>query len=120
MKQTTLRLLLALSLSSCPLLADDAIEDAMKKYHKAPDGTDPVCKKVSNGEATPEQLAELLKAYEAMAAAKPPKGNQASWDEKNQALISAVKKIQAGDATGVSAYKKAVNCKACHTLHKPD
>jgi cytochrome c peroxidase len=29
-----------------------------------------------------------------------------------------VKKIQAKDATGVAAFKEAVNCKACHTDHK--
>ncbi|MCA1962547.1 MAG: hypothetical protein LDL31_01220 [Prosthecobacter sp.] len=120
MKRSYFRLLVLICLSGSPLFADDAIEQAMKKYHKAPQGTDPVCKKVSNGEATADQLSELLKAYEAMAAAKPPKGNQASWDEKNQALISAVKKIQGGDASGVSDYKKAVNCKACHSVHKPD
>jgi len=29
-----------------------------------------------------------------------------------------VKKIQAKDASGAAAYKKAVNCKACHEVHK--
>ncbi len=120
MKQTSLRLLVLLSMLGSPLLADDVIEEAMKKFHKAPDGVDTISKKVSNKEASPQELADILKSYEAMATVTPPRGPKSSWDEKCQALISAVKKIQAGDATGVSAYKKAVNCKACHTLHKPN
>jgi hypothetical protein len=92
----------------------------MKKFHKAPDGVDTVCKKVSSNEASPQELADILKSYEAMASVTPPRGVKSSWDEKCQALISAIKKIQAGDSSGVSAYKKAVNCKACHTLHKPN
>ena len=105
---------------ACPLTASDAIEDSMKKFHKAPKGTDPICKKVSNNAATPEELADILKSYQAMCAEAPPKGDKAAWVEKCQALIAAVKKIQAKDAAGVSDYKKAVNCKACHSAHKPD
>ena len=87
----------------------------MKQYHK-PD--DALCKKVSGGTASDAELATMLKAYQDMCAATPPKGDKAAWVNKNQALIAAVKKIQAKDATGVAAYKAAVNCKACHTEHK--
>ncbi len=106
--------------SASSLAASEVIEDAMKNYHKAPKGTDPTCKKVSNNAATPEELADILKSYQAMCAEAPPKGDKAAWVEKCQALIAAVKKIQAKDAAGVSDYKKAVNCKACHSAHKPD
>jgi len=99
---------------------DKVISDVMKKYHKAPQGTDPVCKKVSTGKATDAELAELLKGYQDMCGAKPPKGDPADWTKKCQALIAAVKSVQAKDASGVSAYKAAVNCKACHTEHKPE
>lgn len=93
----------------------DVIKTAMKQYHK-PD--DALCKKVSGGTASDAELATMLKAYQDMCAATPPKGDKAAWVKKNQALIAAVKKIQAKDATGVAAYKAAVNCKACHTEHK--
>ena len=93
----------------------DVIKTAMKQYHK-PD--DALCKKVSGGTASDAELATMLKAYQDMCAATPPKGDKAAWVKKNQALIAAVKKIQAKDATGVAAYKAAVNCKACHSEHK--
>lgn len=93
----------------------DVIKTAMKQYHK-PD--DALCKKVSGGTASDAELATMLKVYQDMCAATPPKGDKAAWVKKNQALIAAVKKIQVKDATGVAAYKAAVNCKACHTEHK--
>jgi hypothetical protein len=95
--------------------ASDVIKTAMKQYHK-PD--DALCKKVSVGTASDAELATMLKVYQDMCAATPPKGDKAAWVKKNQALIGAVKKIQAKDAAGVAAYKAAVNCKACHSEHK--
>ena len=93
----------------------DVIKTVMKTYHK-PD--DALCKKVSGGTATDAELGTLLKAYQDMCAATPPKGDKAAWVTKCQTLIGSVKKIQAKDAAGVAAYKAAVNCKACHTDHK--
>jgi hypothetical protein len=121
MKFRPLRLIVALAFigSSSAIFASEVIEDAMKKYHKAPEGTDPTCKKISAGTASDAEIADVLKAYQAMCAEAPPKGEKSAWVEKCQALIAAVKKIQAKDAAGVGEYKKAVNCKACHTSHKP-
>lgn len=93
----------------------DVIAAAMKKYHK-PD--DALCKKVSAGTASDAELGTLLKVYQEMCAAMPPKGDKAAWVKKCQTVIGAVKKIQAKDATGLPAFKEAVNCKACHTDHK--
>jgi hypothetical protein len=93
----------------------DVIKTAMKQYHKPEDA---LCKKVSGGTASDAELATMLKQYQAMCAATPPKGDKAAWVKKNQALIAAVKKIQAKDATGAADYKAAVNCKACHSEHK--
>jgi hypothetical protein len=53
-----------------------------------------------------------------MCAATPPKGDKTAWVVKCQAVIGSVKKIQAKDATGIAAFKTAVNCKACHSEHK--
>ncbi|MBE7495945.1 MAG: hypothetical protein HS117_13455 [Verrucomicrobiaceae bacterium] len=114
MKKTALSLLLALAASSAAS-ADDAIKDIMKKYHKPEDA---ICKKVGKGEATDADLATLLKAYQTMCAGTPAKGDKAAWVEKCQALIAAVKKVQAKDASGMSDFKKAINCKACHDVHK--
>lgn len=112
--------LIAFTATTSVAAGDDVIEQAMKKYHKAPKGTDPTCKKITNGQATDAELADVLKAYQAMCGAKPPKGEVGPWQDKCKALIAAIKSIQAKDAGGVDAYKKAVNCKACHSEHKPD
>jgi Leucine-rich repeat (LRR) protein len=100
--------------AAAPAAGSDVIKTVMKQYHK---GDDALCKKVGTT-ATDADLAALLKAYQGMAAATPPKGDKAAWTTKCQALIDAVKKVQAKDAAGPAAYKAAVNCKACHTDHK--
>ncbi len=93
----------------------DVIKTVMKTYHK-PD--DALCKKVSGGSASDAELGTILKAYQDICAATPPKGDKAAWVKRCQTLIGAVKKIRAKDATGTAEYKAAVNCKACHTEHK--
>lgn len=114
-------LVAAFSLLTATSRADDeAMEKFMKDYHKAPKGTDPVCKLAVDGKASAEQLAALLAGYQAMCGAKPPKGEVGPWQEKCKALIAAVKGLQAKDAAAAESYKKAVNCKACHSAHKPD
>lgn len=112
MKKTTL---LTLLLTMAAVQADDVIKASMKKYHKPEDA---VAKKVGKGEASDADLADLLKAYQATCAATPPKGEKTAWVEKNKAVISAIKKVQAKDASGTSDFKKAINCKACHDVFK--
>ncbi len=92
----------------------------MKKYHKAPQGTDPIAKRASMGKATPQELKELAAGYKAMTLAKPPKGEMASWKEKTGKLADASAALSKGDPNGIERYKEASNCKACHTAHKPD
>ena len=64
------------------------------------------------GKATKEEKAKLLEAYEALGKNKPPKGDEKDWKEKTDALVKAMKDDD------VEAFKKAVNCKDCHTAHK--
>ena len=98
----------------------DVIEEVMKTYHKAPKGTDPTCKRAADGKATPEELKKLVIAYKSMAKTKAPKGDQASWKEKTATLLSAAEAMQKGAPDGIARYKQAVDCKACHSVHKPD
>lgn len=115
-------LAVAFGLCVTGLTAADAksnpIKDAMQKYHKAPKGTDPVCKKAGAGQASKEEIKGMLAAYTAMAAAKPPQGDDASWKAKTSALIAAATALDKGDAGAADKYKAAVNCKACHEAHK--
>lgn len=108
--------------ASTPLSAakEDAIKEAMKVFHKAPKGVDPVCKKAVDGNASADELKKLVAAYKEMAAAKPPKGELASWKEKAGKLLAAATELQQGKAGAAEKYKEAVNCKACHSVHKPD
>ena len=96
--------------------AEGVIADAMKKFHK---GETALCNKVKEGSASSAEVAEILRAYQAMSTAKPPKGTSASWKEKCDALINATKEIQAKNPKGLGDFKKAVNCKVCHDVHKP-
>ncbi len=99
---------------------EDAIKEVMKAYHRAPKGTDPVCKKASDGKATPEEIKRLVVGYTALVAAKPPKGDDVSWKEKTSKLLAATQSLEKGAPNAAAKYKEAVNCKACHSVHKPD
>jgi hypothetical protein len=92
----------------------------MKVFHKAPKGVDPVCKKAADGKASPDELSKLVAGYKAMCTAKPPKGDEASWKEKTVKLLEAAQALQKGTPDGAAKYKEALNCKACHSAHKPD
>jgi len=95
------------------------IKEVMKELHKAPQGTDPVCKKASNGAASKEEIAKLVEYYKSLPAQKPPQGDEASWKEKSTALLKAAEALHAGKPDAVKQYSAAVNCKACHSVHKP-
>ena len=98
----------------------DPIKQAMKTYHKAPKGVDPVSKKAADGKATPAEIKGMLAAYQAMAKVKPPKGDDVSWKEKCEKLLAGTQALASGAPDGAAKFKEAVNCKACHTAHKPD
>ena len=97
----------------------NVIKDGMKAYHKAPRGVDPVCKKAQDGKATPEELTKLVDYYTSITKAKPPQGDEASWKAKTGKLLAAAQSLQKGEAGAAAKYKEAVNCKACHNVHKP-
>jgi hypothetical protein len=94
--------------------AGDVTKKIMKDLHKPEDA---IAKKVGKGEATDADLATLLKAYQDMLGDTPEKGPKVIWVEKCQALVDAIKKVQANKAE-TSDFKKAVNCKACHDKFK--
>ena len=98
---------------------EEAIKEVMKVYHKAPKGIDPVCKKASEGKASPEEIKKLVAAYKTVAGTKPPRGDEASWKQKTAKLLTAAEDMEKGRPDAVAKYKEAVNCKACHEVHKP-
>jgi len=91
--------------------ADDkpkhTIKDVMKVAHKGG-----LMKKVADGNASDDEKKQLVELYESLAANKPPKGDDADWKTKTDALLDAAKKVDG------KALQKAANCKACHEAHK--
>ena len=96
------------------------VKDFMKACHKAPKGVDPVCKKAIDGKASAEEIHKLVAGYKLMASSKPPQGDDASWKEKTAKLVAASEGLEKGLPNAGAKYKEAVNCKACHSVHKPD
>jgi len=122
MKKTllTTTLLTAFTAAFAFAADDDPIEAAMKYAHKAPKGEKKICEKIVEGTATTEELTKTLELYKAACAAKPPKGDDAAYKEKFTKLVVATQDVIAKKDGATAAYKSAVNCKACHSEHKPD
>ena len=89
--------------------------EIMKALHK---GNDSLGKKVQNGQGTKEDFAKLVEYYLSLPLNEPPEGNAASWKEKSTVLLDAAKALNDGKEGALAQYKKAVNCKACHDVHR--
>jgi hypothetical protein len=90
------------------------ISQVMKKAHSKGGLKD----KVISGDADKKEKETLLAMYEALSKNTPPKGDADDWKAKTGALVAAAKLAVADDKGAVAALKKAVNCGACHKLHK--
>src|SRR5689334_13107971 len=92
---------------------------SIKEVMAAHKGKDSMVNKIIGGKGTDEDHKKLVELYEALAAAKPPMGDEASWKSKTEALVAAAKDVAAKKAGATDALKKAADCKACHEAHKP-
>lgn len=113
--------LLAICLVGIPATgADDDDEpkfktkDVMKKAFKGP-----LLKKVASGKASDDEKKELHEMLVALSKNSPPKGEADTWKDLTGALVKAGKLAVDGDSDAAAALKKAANCKACHSKHKP-
>ena len=79
-----------------------------------------IANRAAQGQASKEEVAKLAEAYQKMLATKPPQGDAAEWKTRIEALVKATALLASGDAAGPETYKTAVNCKACHKVHKPE
>ena len=87
---------------------------------------EPLHKVVLAGKGTHENaLTELLKLVQSVAlSTTPPKGDAESWKEAppGRRMVSAAEELDKGDKPSPEAiadYKKAVDCRACHSQHRP-
>jgi len=104
-------------------LAGGAAEDekpkfTIKQVMKGAHAKGKLKDKVVAGTATAEEKKQLVECYTALAANKPPKGDEASWKEKTAALLAAAKDAEAGKEGAAAALTKAANCMGCHSAHK--
>jgi hypothetical protein len=94
------------------------IETIMQKAHT------PVAKSlfkaVVSGGANQEQKEKLLKLYSDLGKNKPPKGDEEDWKKRTDAIVKAAKDVVDDKEGSLKELKTAVNCKACHDLHKAD
>lgn len=90
--------------------------DVMEWGHK---GKDSIAARVKDGKGTAEEIDLLVVYYNVMAKSKPPEGDMDSWKTKTQALVKTINNVKAKKPNAVAEYKEALNCKACHKLHKP-
>ncbi len=95
----------------------ELLEKAMKEGHK---GKTSIVAKIKDGTATNDEIKKLQGWYQAMTKMKPPKGDVGAWKKKTTQLANLTGRLAKGDDKAKAAFGKAVNCKACHTDHKPD
>jgi cytochrome c553 len=93
------------------------ISQVMKALHK---GEDSLGNKVSKGQGTKEDFAKLVEYYSSLPLDTPPEGDDASWKTKTTALLDAAKALRDGKEGALAQYNKAVNCKACHSVHRTE
>ncbi len=95
-----------------------SISSVMIDFHK---GNDSIAAKAQEGTADQDLLSEMLLGYRAIAELEPPKGAMADWKDKTTELIDATDNlIRLGGPEAIDRYKEAVNCKACHSVHRID
>ena len=121
MRRCILVIILALAMStaySISVSADDklSISDIMDKHHK---GKEAPVQTILAGKADEALLKQFVAYYEFMGTQKPPVGDEAKWKEKNAKAVAALKEAIEKKATAAESVKAALNCKACHTDHKP-
>ena len=97
--------------------AQDKPKD-IKEVMVAHKGKDSLIEKIKAGKASDDDKKKLLSLYEALGAFKPPKGDDKSWKDKTEALVSAAKDLVDKKDGALDKLKTASDCKACHSVHK--
>src|SRR5438093_6247103 len=87
-------------------------KEVMQKAHKGG-----LMKKVSEGKATADEKKQLLEFYEALAANKPPRGEEADWKTRTSAIVAAARLAAEGDEAGAKKLTEVVGtkCMDCHS-----
>ncbi|MEM1226037.1 MAG: hypothetical protein AAGJ40_10075 [Planctomycetota bacterium] len=65
-----------------------------------------------------EDVQFMQTVYKDLPSRESPKGDNEDWVQRSQALVDAVDMIAMDDPSGISAFKRAVNCNSCHSRHR--
>ena len=94
-----------------------SISDVMTEFHE---GKTSIANQAKAGEAEVDDLQRMLKKYQALVELSPPQGPLESWKEKTTKLVEATQGLIAGEEGAIESYRLAVDCKACHSVHRED
>lgn len=103
---------IAIAASSAPAAE---IKDVMKTAMK---GETSLYKTVATHKGTQADADKLLACLKNLKGKKPPKGDQAAYDEKVAKLLAAAEDVAANKPGAFEKLQLAGNCKACHSEHK--
>ncbi len=94
------------------------VKQVMKEAIK---GHTALVKKACAGTATPAELDRMIAYFQAMAECEPPQGDPASWKKKTTELHEAALALKKTPQDQEASYRleRAVECRQCHTPHKP-
>ena len=93
------------------------IKDVMKTAMK---GETSLYKTVAKDKGTQADADKLLACLKNLKGKKPPKGEQAAFDEKVTKLLAAAEGVVAKSPGALEKLQTAGNCKACHSAHRED
>ena len=94
-----------------------SIEQVMESGFK---GKESLSAKISKGEGSAADHQTMVDLTYQLTLNTPTKGDLTSWTEKTTALHAAAKALAAQQPGALDGWKTASNCKACHSVHKPD
>lgn len=119
------------SVDTTVVRADEDIKKAMSTINKAPKGQDTLCKMLKTGvdakEPKWDELAVKVKVVvplaKSMVKAKPPYGNDESWEKFSTAYAKAAEDLETAvskkdQKAAQTAMGTIANCMGCHTAHR--
>lgn len=115
----TVALAAAAVVAGCSIHAkpDKKTKQVMEEGFK---GKDSMSARIAQGQGSDADFLKMVELTRQLALNRPPKGDLLSWRNKTDALYAAAVNLTAHKPGAVDAWKAAVNCKECHSVHKPD
>jgi hypothetical protein len=95
------------------LTSEQVMEEGFK-------GKTSIAARLSENMGTEADKMRMVYLTQQLALNQPPRGDLASWTQKTTALNLAAVALERNSPDALVTWKAAVDCKKCHSLHKPD